>query len=285
MRGHFATSLYASLSRSQTDFGGPSTFGLEVTRYPYAYNFFGKKIGQEQLEEQVKKTSKEKDRSGVKNGSSFALGQMIDRGCFNYRYPVTEYYLELHPFQEAIELAKKGSKEKPRADTLPPITEDAEDTASSGIGGDGSPQPVRNSLPGVLSGGSNNLTDPSQHTPNTSPDQAVPPVVDTAETLPQSSSTPAGETANTRKAEADEKDNGSDPQGKVVGTCQMFSCAMDKQFYQILRIEESRPSDNNDFEMSFPKDSQVGIGGEFFSCSCLYHDFLPRHVLSRNNPV
>src|SRR5277367_1110931 len=28
-RGHFATSLYASLSRAQIEFGGPSTFGLD----------------------------------------------------------------------------------------------------------------------------------------------------------------------------------------------------------------------------------------------------------------
>jgi len=30
---------------------------------------------------------------------------------------------------------------------------------------------------------------------------------------------------------------------------------------------------------------QVGIGGEFFSCSDLSHDFLPRHGLSRKNPI
>jgi len=85
VRGHFATSLYASLSRSQTDFGGPSTFGLEVTRYPFAYDKDITERTPEQLEAQAKKTKKE--TFGVKNGSSFALGNMIDRGCFNYRYP------------------------------------------------------------------------------------------------------------------------------------------------------------------------------------------------------
>jgi len=33
----------------------------------------------------------------AKNGSSFQLGDLIDRGCFNYRWPVTEHYLDLHP--------------------------------------------------------------------------------------------------------------------------------------------------------------------------------------------
>lgn len=85
VRGHFATSLYASLSRSQTDFGGPSTFGLEVTRYPYAYDPAGKEGTEAQLKEQAQRTKK--DHSGVQSGSSFALGDMIDRGSFNYRYP------------------------------------------------------------------------------------------------------------------------------------------------------------------------------------------------------
>jgi len=86
-RGHFATSLYASLSRSQIDFGGPSTFGLEVSRCLHAYNPNG-------------------DSDAIK-GSSFRLGSMIDRGCFNYRWPVNEYYLDLHPNHSAVERDKK----------------------------------------------------------------------------------------------------------------------------------------------------------------------------------
>jgi hypothetical protein len=46
-------------------------------------------------------------KKAAKNGSSFELGTMIDRGCFNYRWPVNEYYLDLHENQEAIETAKR----------------------------------------------------------------------------------------------------------------------------------------------------------------------------------
>src|SRR6266536_4802681 len=108
-RGHFATSLYASLSRSQIDFGGPSTFGLEVAKFPYPYDPDGKVITQEEMIKQ--KESTRKDVLGAKNGSSFCLGSMIDRGCFNYRWSVTEYYLDLHPNQEIIEIAKKKKRE------------------------------------------------------------------------------------------------------------------------------------------------------------------------------
>ena len=111
-RGHFATSLYASLSHSQLDFGGPSTFGLEVTRFPYAYDPDGPILTQEEII--APNESARKDVLGIKNGSSFCLGSMIDRGCFNYRWPVTEYHLNLHPNQEAIENIgrKHGIKQK-----------------------------------------------------------------------------------------------------------------------------------------------------------------------------
>jgi hypothetical protein len=104
-RGHFATSVYASLSHSQIDFGGPSTFGLEVTRSPYAYDYDGPILTQEEII--APNESAWKDVLGIKNGSSFCLGSMIDRGCFNYRWPVTDHYLNLHPNQEAIEKRKK----------------------------------------------------------------------------------------------------------------------------------------------------------------------------------
>jgi hypothetical protein len=71
-RGNFSTSLYAALSRTQIEFGGPSTFGLEIARADEAYD------------------------PSKKTGSSFELGSMIDRGSFNYRWPLNEYYLDLH---------------------------------------------------------------------------------------------------------------------------------------------------------------------------------------------
>ncbi|KAH8901092.1 hypothetical protein GQ53DRAFT_814577 [Thozetella sp. PMI_491] len=74
VRGNFSTSHYAALSRAQIEFGGPSTFGFEVSRADYKYD-----------------TSTEKGRY---YGSSFTLGDMIERGCFNYRWPFNEYYLD-----------------------------------------------------------------------------------------------------------------------------------------------------------------------------------------------
>jgi hypothetical protein len=75
-QGSFSTSLYASLSRMQIDFGGPATFGLEIARTENAYNPQGGEAGLQ--------------------GSTFNLGTMIERGCFNHRWPFNEYYLDLH---------------------------------------------------------------------------------------------------------------------------------------------------------------------------------------------
>jgi hypothetical protein len=60
-----------------------------------------------------------KECRGAKNGSSFCLGNMIDRGCFNYRWPVTAYYIDLHPNREAIEIAKKKKREAARGNKAP----------------------------------------------------------------------------------------------------------------------------------------------------------------------
>jgi hypothetical protein len=68
--------MYASLSRAQIEFGGPATFGLEVSRASHKYNADG--------------------NGKAKKGSSFQLGSMIERGAFNYRWPLTEYYLDLY---------------------------------------------------------------------------------------------------------------------------------------------------------------------------------------------
>ncbi len=80
-RGNFSTSLYASLSRTQIDFGGPSTFGLEIARVDAAYS----------------RDPKTQLARNSDSGSSFSLGPMIERGSFNYRWPLNEYYLDLHP--------------------------------------------------------------------------------------------------------------------------------------------------------------------------------------------
>ncbi len=103
VRGHFATSLYASLSRSQINFGGPSTFGLEVSRCLFAYDPNGEVITQDDI---LKESVLSKNKA-AKNGSTFTLGRMIERGCFNYRWPVTEYYLDLHENYFDIEMANR----------------------------------------------------------------------------------------------------------------------------------------------------------------------------------
>lgn len=66
-----------------------------------------KKIKQERKTEENESTSE--NVFGAKDGSSFHLGNMIDRGCFNYRWPVTEYYLDLHPAQDAVGKTKEDT--------------------------------------------------------------------------------------------------------------------------------------------------------------------------------
>ncbi|KAN0098168.1 hypothetical protein V8E51_013831 [Hyaloscypha variabilis] len=175
-RGHFATSLYASLSRSQLDFDGPSTFGLEVSRWPYAYNPHSE---ENQGITQVRNVNKSTnvDVLGSEKGSSFRLGSMLDRGCFNYRWPVTEYYLDLHPNYDAIERENENRRAERKEDRL----SNAHNAS----------QPVH------------------------------------------------------------------------VGTCQMLSCAKDNIFYQVLRIEEMRAPVHDDYDASFPPESQIvlTIGG------------------------
>jgi hypothetical protein len=77
VRGDFETSLYSSLSRAQRLFGGPATFGFEVSADRKVYDPDASPTeGKEELE-----------------GSNFRLGPLIERGCFNYRWPLHEYHL------------------------------------------------------------------------------------------------------------------------------------------------------------------------------------------------
>jgi hypothetical protein len=74
-RGDLSSSIYASFARSQMEYGSSSTFGLEVVRNRAQYD-------------------PETDEG--KRGSSFRLGRMLQRGCFNYRWPLNEYALHLN---------------------------------------------------------------------------------------------------------------------------------------------------------------------------------------------
>ncbi|KAI0438685.1 hypothetical protein F4803DRAFT_554809 [Xylaria telfairii] len=68
-RGAFSGSPYA-ISGAQTEYGGSAAFGLRLARdqVPYVHSL-------SEWNEQ---------------GSSFRLGEMIERGCFNYRWPLNE---------------------------------------------------------------------------------------------------------------------------------------------------------------------------------------------------
>jgi len=203
-RGNFSTSLYASLSRTQVKFGGPATFGLEIARADYVYDPEGRNHSNSNLEKQ----------------SSFRLGRMIERGCFNYRWPVNEYYLDLHPKHSSF-------RHKKRQD-------DAQRTATT-------------------------ATVDSEHL-----------------------------TSN-----ADEEDFLENH----VGTCQMFSFAMDSMFYQVLRIEEGGHIEDGDHVKSgiidqtssrdFPAESQVLLTmlGPLWLRSFDAHDRLRDHNLTKREKV
>ncbi|PVH68159.1 hypothetical protein DL98DRAFT_522914 [Cadophora sp. DSE1049] len=68
-QGNFESTLYSSLARAQRSYVGPSTFGLEVPVSPQPYN------------------------PAKGTGSAIRLGEMIERGSFNHRWPFNEYAL------------------------------------------------------------------------------------------------------------------------------------------------------------------------------------------------
>ncbi|RYP76969.1 hypothetical protein DL770_007143 [Monosporascus sp. CRB-9-2] len=67
-RGDFQYSLYLSLARGQRERGGKSTFGLKL------------------------ESSKDPDDA---DGARFYLGPMVERGCYNYRWPFNQYSLHV----------------------------------------------------------------------------------------------------------------------------------------------------------------------------------------------
>ncbi|KAI0382257.1 hypothetical protein F5Y04DRAFT_51599 [Hypomontagnella monticulosa] len=73
--GDFERTYYSSLARAQRQNGGQATFGLGI-----APN-----------QEPFHDAEDPKDR-----GSNLKLGQMLERGCFNYRWPFNEYALQLN---------------------------------------------------------------------------------------------------------------------------------------------------------------------------------------------
>jgi hypothetical protein len=155
---------------------------LEVADWDFAYDPEApevKDLGSDELNDRQRD-----NEPRASNGSSFRLGEMIERGAFNYRWPLTEYYLLEHPRQYQVR----------RGDTAQPAT---------------NPQATKDSL-----------VDPVR------------------------------------------KDN-KQQRGKTLGICQMFSCAKDGMFYQVLRVEEGGHHDDRDEKDSrcrhFPQPSKIAI--------------------------
>lgn len=84
-RGNRCTSLSSSLAQAQGEFGGPATFGLEVSRNRDPGTPSG-----------VAGDKFEKMHQGFASQSSFRPGQMIERGSFSHRWPFHEYLLLLN---------------------------------------------------------------------------------------------------------------------------------------------------------------------------------------------
>ncbi|OIW25526.1 hypothetical protein CONLIGDRAFT_647278 [Coniochaeta ligniaria NRRL 30616] len=79
-----STTLSSSLAQAQGEFGGPSTFGLEISRH------------RDPLTEssQLAEPQGEKgEPKGHASYCSFRPGQMIEHGSFNHRWPYHEYVL------------------------------------------------------------------------------------------------------------------------------------------------------------------------------------------------
>ncbi|PVH73146.1 hypothetical protein DL98DRAFT_659605 [Cadophora sp. DSE1049] len=68
-QGNFESTLYSSLARAQRSYVGLSTFGLELPVSPQQYD------------------------PDKRTGSAIRLGEMIERGSFNHRWPFNEYAL------------------------------------------------------------------------------------------------------------------------------------------------------------------------------------------------
>ncbi|KAI1746406.1 hypothetical protein F4680DRAFT_463577 [Xylaria scruposa] len=101
-RGAFTSSLYACISRAQTEYGGSATFGLRLARdqvpyVPAASTSNGLELQTTRHSRQEQGIcSLDEKREHSLGGSSFRLGGMIERGCFNYRWPLNEYSLLLN---------------------------------------------------------------------------------------------------------------------------------------------------------------------------------------------
>jgi hypothetical protein len=214
-------------------------------------------------EEDMQNESTSKKILGAKNGSSYRLGSMIDRGCFNYRWPVTEYYLDLHPDQRAVEREKKERCKKLDEDAKKDEQNDTQDITQDKHGIKGNEKNFKASaqcISQVAQGAEDGNRSNKKNTRFTSQGQ-----LDTKEENRSDKKVTRfasqDESSTKEKKENDKKDQ-SPP--KHVGTCQMFSCAKGDMFYQVLRIEEG-----GEFGMKFRHNSQIilTVGGPvWFQC-------------------
>ncbi|RYP71045.1 hypothetical protein DL769_004758 [Monosporascus sp. CRB-8-3] len=101
-RGDFEYSLNSALARGQRSIGGKSAFGLKAAP-------------------PIHQRKPQGDATVNKDGHSVGLGPMIERGCFNYRWPFHEYIAQSIPVDKPsknskVEPAKTGGN-KPTNDT------------------------------------------------------------------------------------------------------------------------------------------------------------------------
>ncbi|RYP42700.1 hypothetical protein DL767_000069 [Monosporascus sp. MG133] len=85
-RGDFQYSLYLSLARGQRERGGKSTFGLKLESSSGPDDAVSPSHEIEALVEPISNTS-------LQSGARLYLGSMVERGCYNYRWPFNQYSL------------------------------------------------------------------------------------------------------------------------------------------------------------------------------------------------
>lgn len=89
-RGDFEYSLYASLARGQRSPGGKSAFGLKLSSGST----------KQRAGSAVVPTQGEGRRAEPTRRPTLKLGKMLERGSFNYRWPVNEHVLRLEDTDE-----------------------------------------------------------------------------------------------------------------------------------------------------------------------------------------
>ena len=88
--------------------GGSSTFGLKIAKDQPPYGVpRGAQIGRSKKPQHDRQPYERRPSDYSREGSSFRPGQPIERGCFNYRWPLNEYSLLLNDLPGDDDLEKE----------------------------------------------------------------------------------------------------------------------------------------------------------------------------------